>query len=79
MTPEQQAAIETVQNDLRMAIGTLCEPYVASLGRIPEAREHLLNARQVLDDILLRHGTPQAKKEVVERMIVDIAREDSRR
>jgi|SRR5271157_2552151 len=79
MTPEQQALIETVQNDLRMAIDSLREPHVAGLGSVPEARENLLKAQEALDEMLLQRGTPRAKEEIVNRMIRDIALEDSRR
>ncbi|MGA2435823.1 MAG: hypothetical protein ABSG25_11110 [Bryobacteraceae bacterium] len=79
MTSEQEAAILMVGNDIRMAVDALREPYLATLQGIPEARERLLNAQRVIDNILLEQGRPPAKKEVVDRIIRDIAREDAHR
>ena len=77
MNPDQQATIEMIECYLQKAIDTFSEPHLATVEGINAALEHLVKAQLVLDSIVLQNGTPSAKKEVVYRMIRDIALRES--
>jgi hypothetical protein len=44
MTSQQQAAIETIENNLQMALDTFSEPHMATVDGINVALEHLVKA-----------------------------------
>lgn len=79
MSPDQKAAIETVRNSLDWPINTLSNPSVETFDRVPAALENLRKAQELLNDILLEYGRPSDKKEVVDRLVQDLAREHSER
>jgi hypothetical protein len=78
MTPEQQGRIAVIQSDIRSSLTFLAMLDVADLKGLRELQECLGKARDLADSLLLESGTPLAKTDTVQKIIEDIASEDSK-